>query len=71
MDKENPVDIDRLLNCYLYKRRQHLKMKERIGAANIRRIQIKNPDSKILQRQLTLLNRANYNTFILSKSNKE
>ncbi|WP_176760116.1 helicase-exonuclease AddAB subunit AddA [Clostridium cochlearium] len=60
MDKENPVDIDRLL-IVTFTKAAASEMKERIGAAISEELD-KNPDSKILQRQLTLLNRANITT---------
>ena len=60
MDEENPVDIDRLL-IVTFTKAAASEMKERIGDAISEELD-KNPDSKILQRQLTLLNRANITT---------
>lgn len=60
MDKENPIDIDRLL-IVTFTNAAASEMKERIGDAVSEELD-KNPDSKILQRQLTLLNRANITT---------
>ena len=60
MNEENPVDIDRLL-IVTFTKAAASEMKERIGDAISEELD-KNPNSKILQRQLTLLNRANITT---------
>lgn len=60
MDEKNPVDIDRLL-IVTFTKAAASEMKERIGDAISEELD-KNPDSKILQRQLTLLNRSNITT---------
>lgn len=60
MDKENLTDIDRLL-VVTFTNAAASEMKERIGEAISKELD-KNPDSKILQRQLTLLNKANITT---------
>lgn len=60
MDKENPIDIDKIL-VVTFTNAAASEMKERIGEAISKELD-KNPDSKGLQRQLTLLNRANITT---------
>lgn len=55
-DEQDPVDIDRLL-VVTFTNAAATEMKERIGDA-IERTLEENPDSKRLQRQYTLLNRA-------------
>ncbi|MBU3197331.1 helicase-exonuclease AddAB subunit AddA [Clostridium algidicarnis] len=59
-DKENPVDIDKLL-VVTFTNAAASEMRERIGEAISKKLD-KEPDLKILQRQLTLLNRANITT---------
>lgn len=59
-DKENPVDIDKLL-VVTFTNAAASEMRERIGEAISKRLD-KEPNLKILQRQLTLLNRANITT---------
>ncbi len=59
-NKENPVDIDRLL-VVTFTNAAAAEMRERIAVAISRELD-KTPDSKNLQRQLTLLNRANITT---------
>ncbi|WP_163195107.1 helicase-exonuclease AddAB subunit AddA [Clostridium thermarum] len=56
----NPVDIDRLL-VVTFTSAAAAEMRERIGEA-ISKEMDKNPDSKMLQRQSTLLNRSNITT---------
>ncbi|KAJ48972.1 ATP-dependent helicase/nuclease subunit A [Clostridium tetanomorphum] len=60
MDINNPIDIDRLL-VVTFTNAAASEMKERIGEAISKELD-KNPNFKILQRQLTLLNRANITT---------
>jgi ATP-dependent helicase/nuclease subunit A len=57
---DNPVDIDRLL-VVTFTNAAAAEMRERIGEAISKELD-KNPDSKIMQRQLTLLNRSNITT---------
>lgn len=59
-DKENPMDIDKLL-VVTFTNAAAAEMKERIGEAITRELD-KDPDSKVLQRQLTLLSKANITT---------
>ena len=59
-DTKNPTDIDRLL-VVTFTNAAASEMKERIGEAISKELD-KNPDSKNLQRQLTLLNKANITT---------
>ncbi|MDI6706113.1 MAG: helicase-exonuclease AddAB subunit AddA [Bacillota bacterium] len=59
-DEQDPVDIDRLL-VVTFTNAAATEMKERIGDA-IERVLETNPDSKRLQRQYTLLNRASITT---------
>lgn len=59
-DKENPIDIDKLL-VVTFTNAAASEMRERIGDAITREID-KNPESKVLQRQLTLLNKASITT---------
>jgi ATP-dependent helicase/nuclease subunit A len=59
-DVKNPIDIDRLL-VVTFTSAAAAEMRERIGDAISRELD-KNPDSKVLQRQLTLLNRSNITT---------
>jgi ATP-dependent helicase/nuclease subunit A len=59
-DEKNPVDIDRLL-VVTFTSAAAAEMRERIGEAISRELDRK-PESKILQRQLTLLNRSNITT---------
>lgn len=59
-NEENPVDIDRLL-VVTFTNAAAAEMRERIGDAIARALD-KNPDSKTLQRQLTLLNKASITT---------
>jgi ATP-dependent helicase/nuclease subunit A len=59
-DLKNPVDIDRLL-VVTFTNAAAAEMRERIGEAISKELD-KNPDSKVLQRQLTLLNRSNITT---------
>lgn len=58
--KENPMDIDKLL-VVTFTNAAAAEMKERIGEAITRELD-KDPDSKVLQRQLTLLSKANITT---------
>ena len=60
MDEENPVDIDRLL-VVTFTNAAATEMRERIADA-ISGILEKNPDSKNIQRQLTLLSKASITT---------
>ena len=59
-NEENPVDIDRLL-VVTFTNAAAAEMRERIAAA-ISKALDKNPNSRNLQKQLTLLNRANITT---------
>ncbi|MBM7870861.1 ATP-dependent helicase/nuclease subunit A [Clostridium pascui] len=59
-DKENPMDIDKLL-VVTFTNAAAAEMKERIGEAITKELD-KDPDSKVLQRQLTLLSKANITT---------
>lgn len=59
-DKENPVDIDKLL-VVTFTNAAAAEMRERIADA-ISKALDDNPNSKNIQRQLTLLNRANITT---------
>lgn len=59
-DEENPVDIDKLL-VVTFTNAAAAEMRERIAAAISKQLE-KNPNSKNLQKQLTLLNRANITT---------
>lgn len=58
--EENPVDIDKLL-VVTFTNAAAAEMRERIAAAISKELEI-NPNSKNLQKQLTLLNRANITT---------
>lgn len=59
-NEENPVDIDKLL-VVTFTNAAAAEMRERIAAAVSKELE-RNPNSKSLQRQLTLLNRANITT---------
>ena len=59
-DSENPVDIDKLL-VVTFTNAAASEMRERIAAAITKGLE-KNPSSKNLQKQLTLLSRANITT---------
>lgn len=59
-NEEEPVDIDRLL-VVTFTSAAASEMRERIAAAISKELE-KNPSSKILQRQLTLLSRSNITT---------
>ena len=59
-DKDNPVDIDKLL-VVTFTNAAAAEMRERIAIAISKELD-KSPNSKNLQRQLTLLNRANITT---------
>ncbi|GAA0071205.1 helicase-exonuclease AddAB subunit AddA [Clostridium sardiniense] len=59
-DIENPIDIDRLL-VVTFTSAAASEMRERIAAAITKELE-RNPSSKTLQRQLTLLSRANITT---------
>lgn len=59
-NEENPVDIDKLL-VVTFTNAAASEMRERIAAAISNQLE-KNPNSKNLQKQLTLLNRANITT---------
>ncbi len=59
-DEKNPVDVDRLL-VVTFTRAAAAEMKERISAAIAKELN-KNPASRHLHRQLTLLNRASITT---------
>ena len=59
-NEENPVDIDRLL-VVTFTNAAAAEMRERIAAAISKSLE-KNPNSKTLQRQWTLLGRANITT---------
>ncbi|WP_125152016.1 helicase-exonuclease AddAB subunit AddA [Clostridium rectalis] len=60
INKDNPIDIDRLL-VVTFTNAAASEMRERIGEAISKELD-KNPDSKNLQRQLTLLNKASITT---------
>ena len=59
-DEDNPVDIDRLL-VVTFTSAAAAEMRERIADAISKALEV-NPNSKVLQRQLTLLSRANITT---------
>lgn len=59
-DEKNPVDIDKLL-VVTFTSAAAAEMRERIADAITKALE-RNPSSKILQRQLTLLSRANITT---------
>ncbi len=59
-DKDNPIDIDKLL-VVTFTNAAAAEMRERIAVAISKELD-KTPNSKNLQRQLTLLNRANITT---------
>lgn len=59
-NEENPVDIDKLL-VVTFTNAAAAEMRERIAAAISKNLEV-NPNSKNLQKQLTLLNRANITT---------
>ncbi|MGG7211705.1 helicase-exonuclease AddAB subunit AddA [Clostridium baratii] len=59
-DEKNPVDIDKLL-VVTFTSAAAAEMRERIAAAITKALE-RNPSSKSLQRQLTLLSRANITT---------
>lgn len=59
-NEENPVDIDKLL-VVTFTSAAASEMRERIAAAISKALE-KNPTSKVLQRQLTLLSRSNITT---------
>lgn len=59
-NEENPVDIDRLL-VVTFTSAAAAEMRERIASAITKALEV-NPNSKNLQRQLTLLSRANITT---------
>ena len=59
-NEENPVDIDKLL-VVTFTNAAASEMRERIATAISKELEI-NPNSKNLQKQLTLLNRANITT---------
>ncbi|NLZ48772.1 MAG: helicase-exonuclease AddAB subunit AddA [Clostridiales bacterium] len=59
-NEKEPVDIDRLL-VVTFTNAAAAEMRERIGEAISKELD-KNPDSTLLQRQLTLLNRSNITT---------
>ncbi|MEW8955015.1 helicase-exonuclease AddAB subunit AddA [Clostridium sp.] len=59
-DLNNPVDIDKLL-VVTFTKAAASEMRERIGDAISKKLD-ENPSSKILQRQLTLLNKSNITT---------
>ncbi|MFD3156291.1 helicase-exonuclease AddAB subunit AddA [Haloimpatiens sp. FM7330] len=61
IDMDNPVDIDRLL-VVTFTNAAASEMRERIAKALSKKLE-QNPESKRLQRQLTLLNKANITTF--------
>ena len=60
INEENPVDIDKLL-VVTFTSAAAAEMRERIADAISKALEV-NPNSKILQRQLTLLTRANITT---------
>ncbi|WP_027633107.1 helicase-exonuclease AddAB subunit AddA [Clostridium hydrogeniformans] len=59
-DLNNPVDIDKLL-VVTFTKAAASEMRERIGDAISKKLD-ENPSSKVLQRQLTLLNKSNITT---------
>ena len=59
-DEDNPMDIDRLL-VVTFTSAAAAEMRERIADAISKALEV-NPNSKVLQRQLTLLSRANITT---------
>ncbi len=59
-DEDNPVDIDKLL-IVTFTNAAAAEMRERIGEAINKKIK-ENPNNRRLQRQLTLLNKANIST---------
>ena len=59
-NEENPIDIDRLL-VVTFTSAAASEMRERIAAAIAKELE-KKPNSKVLQRQLTLLSRSNITT---------
>lgn len=59
-DRDNPVDIDRLL-IVTFTNAAAAEMRERIGEAISKELE-KNPNNSNLQKQLTLLNKANIST---------
>ena len=59
-NEENPVDIDKLL-VVTFTSAAAAEMRERIADAISKALEV-NPNSKVLQRQLTLLTRANITT---------
>lgn len=59
-NEDNPVDIDRLL-VVTFTSAAAAEMRERIADAISKALEV-NPNSKVLQRQLTLLSRANITT---------
>lgn len=59
-NEDNPIDIDRLL-VVTFTSAAAAEMRERIADAISKALEI-NPNSKVLQRQLTLLSRANITT---------
>ncbi|GAA0739724.1 helicase-exonuclease AddAB subunit AddA [Clostridium oceanicum] len=60
LKKEEPVDIDKLL-IVTFTNAAASEMRERIGDAVSKKLEL-NPESKVLRRQLTLLNKANIMT---------
>jgi ATP-dependent helicase/nuclease subunit A len=60
LNRDHPVDIDKLL-VVTFTNAAAAEMRERIGDAVTRELD-KNPDSRQLQRQITLLNKANITT---------
>ncbi|WP_297638180.1 helicase-exonuclease AddAB subunit AddA [uncultured Clostridium sp.] len=59
-NEENPIDVDRLL-VVTFTKAAAAEMRERIATAITKELE-KRPNSKILQKQLTLLSRANITT---------
>ena len=59
-NEENPVDIDKLL-VVTFTSAAASEMRERVANAISKALEV-NPNSKVLQRQLTLLNRSNITT---------
>lgn len=59
-DKDNPIDIDKLL-VVTFTNAAASEMRERIGDAIVKALD-KNPDNKFLQNQILLLNRASITT---------